>query len=90
MPKILTAHAPIVDVARIGGQYVLTDPTGRRIGVIDAIRGFGHYTGCKFGPHEGLTAVVTLAGGGDIAPIIDALASAEGLRNGRDDRENGV
>lgn len=83
--RVLSATAPHVTLQHFGGAvHVYDENTGRKLGQVDRIRGFAHYTGVKGGAHEGFTAVVA----GGVEALVKALA--KGIRNGRDDRENGV
>lgn len=85
MLKVLSATAPHVTVESFGGaRHVYDEATGQKLAQVDVIRGFSHYTGVKGGAHEGMRAVVR----GGIEVLVAELAN--GIRNGRDDRENGV
>jgi hypothetical protein len=91
MTNKLTAVAPYsataahVTLARFGGTtHVYDENTGQKIGQIDVIRGFAHYTGAKGSAHEGMAVVVR----GGVDGLVAALH--EGVRNERDDRVNGV
>ena len=81
---ILTAHAPAVRFEREGcADYGVYDGSGRKVGHVNVIRGFGHYTGCLGSAHYGVYAVVALSGACTMDRIEEALAT--GLRNGRRD-----
>lgn len=54
-----------------------------RIGTAERERGFIFYTGASRSAHQGMRAVVA-SDGPDYSALVKALA--EGLRNGRDDR----
>jgi hypothetical protein len=85
MLRVLSATAPHVTVQRFGGTlHVYDENTGQKLAQVDVIRGFSHYTGVAGGAHAGVRAVVA----GGIETLVTELAS--GIRNGRDDRENGV
>lgn len=85
MFKVLSATAPHVTVQRFGGAlHVYDESTGQKLAQVDVIRGFSHYTGVRGGAHEGMRAVIA----GGIEVLVTELT--KGLRNGRDDRKNGV
>jgi diacylglycerol kinase family enzyme len=80
--KVYSATAAHVTLRRLGGQVSVHDEnTGAKIGWCDVVRGFAHYHGVKGSAHEGFSAVIR--GGTD--GLVRALA--EGIRNGRDDRD---
>lgn len=81
---ILTAHAPAVRFEREGSaDYGVYDGSGRKVGHVNVIRGFGHYTGSMGSAHYGVYAVVALSGASTMDRIEEALRV--GLRNGRRD-----
>lgn len=84
MATTITAHAPAVRFEREGNaDYGVYDGSGRKVGHVNVIRGFGHYTGCLGSAHYGVYAVVALSGASTMDRIEEALH--QGLRNGRRD-----
>lgn len=81
-PVVLSATARHISFEGFGPVKRVVDAnTGQVIGQCDTIFGFAHYYGAAGSAHEGMTAVVR----GGVEGLRAALA--EGLRNGRDDRE---
>lgn len=81
---IFSAHAPAVRFERENNtEYGVYDGSGRKVGHVSVIRGFGHYTGCLGAAHDGMYAVVALSGANSMDRIEEALR--KGLRNGRRD-----
>lgn len=86
--SLISAHATQVNIVRLGGmtEYgVWCDNTGTQLAHISVIRGFAHITGIPRTSFAGLRAIVRL-NGPTLNAVKESLASPEGIKNGRDDR----
>lgn len=84
--KLITATAAHVTITRSSSMtdYAINDEnTGKKVAHVSIERGFAHITGTMGSAFYGLNAVVRLDGP-NLSAVVTALA--EGLRNGRDDR----
>lgn len=83
----ITAYANEIRTQRVAGQvHVYDDMFAKdvKVGVVDMIHGFIHYTGAAYSAHEGVYAVIRTENGDPIGTLAQALKS--GVQNGRDDR----
>jgi hypothetical protein len=80
---VRTATAAHITITGRAPQYDIHDAnTSNKIGIVDVVRGFAHYTGTRGSAHEGMSAVVRL---NDSTLDSFTRALAAGLRNGRRD-----
>jgi len=81
----LTAYAPEIDTENFGGALHIYDAAAKvKIGQVDMVRGFIHYTGVAGSAHAGVTAVIRTKNGDMFATLESELRL--GIRSGRDDR----